>query len=150
MRVFKDLDEFAAAAGADIGVSEWVTIDQQRIDDFAKATGDFQWIHVDPQRAADGPFGGTIAHGYLTLSLLPLLATSVYRIEGVRMGINYGSDRIRFASPVSVDSRVRLRSHLIGVKQTSKGSRSHLRSTIEIEGSDKPACIAETIILHVA
>ena len=107
MRVFRGVDELAAAVGADLGTSQWHPVTQEQVDRFAEATGDHQWIHVDPVRAAEGPFGTTIAHGYLTLSLVPLLAAEVYAVEGVRLALNYGCNKVRFPTPVPVGSRVR-------------------------------------------
>jgi acyl dehydratase len=144
--VFDGIDELAAApAGTHLGVSDWVTIDQATIDTFADATGDHQWIHVDPDRAADGPFGRTIAHGFLTLSLLPRLVQEVYRVEGVAMAVNYGLDKVRFVAPVTVDSRVRVSTTVRGTETAGGGLRVHLDSTLELEGSDKPALVAQTI-----
>ncbi len=146
MRVFDGLDELRGVAdGSQLGVSEWVTIDQSMIDTFAEATGDHQWIHVDPQRAADGPFGTTIAHGFLTLSLLPRLAQQVYRVDGVAMAVNYGLDKVRFVAPVPVGSRVRVSTDLVRTHEAGGGLRVFLESTVEIEGSAKPACVAQTI-----
>src|SRR4051812_17515001 len=115
MRTFTSAAEIHAAAGAELGTSDWLTVDQQRIDTFAEATGDFQWIHVDPDRAKDGPYGKTIAHGYLTLSLLPLLVGQIYSVENARMRVNYGLNKVRFVAPVPVGSRVRARSELLDV-----------------------------------
>src|ERR1700734_3560210 len=115
MRIFHNLDEFAKAAGPELGASDWLTVDQERIDEFAEATGDHQWIHVDPERAAAGPFGTTVAHGFLTLSLVPYFSTQLRSVEGVRMGINYGLDRVRFPTPVPVGSRLRARATLISL-----------------------------------
>jgi acyl dehydratase len=146
VRVFDGVDELAALEEGDhLGVSDWVTVDQRMIDLFAEATGDHQWIHVDPDRAADGPFGRTIAHGFLTLSLLPRLVQQVYRVDGVRMSINYGLDRVRFLAPVPVDARVRVSSAVRHIQRIGDGVRVYLESTIELEDSDKPACVAQTI-----
>jgi acyl dehydratase len=146
VRVFEGVDELAAVEdGTHLGVSDWVTIDQRTIDLFAEATGDHQWIHVDPDRAAEGPFGRTIAHGFLTLSLLPRLVQQVYRVDGVRMSVNYGLDRVRFAAPVPVDSRVRVSTVVRRIEPAGDGVRVLLESTVELEGSDKPACVAQTI-----
>ncbi len=146
MHVFATLEEFAATEeGAHLGTSEWVTIDQTMIDTFADATGDHQWIHVDAERAAESPFGSTIAHGFLTLSLLPRLAQEVYRVDGVRMAVNYGLDKVRFVAPVPVDSRVRVSTSLRRTEEAGGGLRVFLESTVELEGSDKPACVAQTI-----
>ncbi|ANY10022.1 MaoC family dehydratase [Pseudonocardia sp. HH130630-07] len=142
MHVFNGVDELRAAAGTEVGVSDWVGIGQDSIDGFADATGDHQWIHVDAERAADGPFGTTIAHGFLSLSLLPVLVKAVYRVEGVRMGVNYGLDRVRFPSPVPVDSRVRGRVTIDEVGDVSGGVQIASTVTVEIEGAEKPAVVA--------
>ncbi len=135
-----------ALAGSEIGVSEWLTIDQARIDLFAEATGDRQWIHTDPQRAAmQMPGGKTIAHGYLTLSLIPALTRDLLRIEGLQRGINYGSDKVRFANMVPAGSRVRARQRLLSVTPRGGGFQLVSEITIEIEGEERAACIAETI-----
>ena len=147
MRVLNDSQEIAAAAGQELGVSEWVTITQDRIDMFADATGDRQWIHVDPERAADGPFGDTIAHGYLTLSMLPFLSAQVYAFAGNVARVNYGMNKVRFVNPVRVNSKIRNRVLVVDVKDTDKGQHVTLQHTIEIKGEDKPACIAETLTL---
>ncbi|GAB3126369.1 MaoC family dehydratase [Tsukamurella serpentis] len=145
MRVLSGPDELQAAVGQHLGYSDWLRIDQRRIDLFAEATGDHQWIHTDPERAADGPFGATIAHGYLTLSLIPLLAGQIYRVDGVTMGINYGTDKVRFPSPVPVGSRIRAGAELISVTPRSGGQQVIARVTVECEGADRPACVAETV-----
>jgi len=144
-RVFDDLDALAAAVGEAIGTSDWVTVDQERIDAFAAATGDHQWIHVDPVRAATGPFGGTVAHGYLTLSLIPALVGGMFRVEGVRMAVNYGLNRVRFPAPVPSGSRVRGTSELLAVEPVDGGVQVTVRTTVEREGEAKPGCVAETI-----
>lgn len=146
-RTFNSLDEFRAIAGEDIGTSQWYTITQQQIDTFAEATGDHQWIHVDPERAAQGPFGTTIAHGYLTLSLIPVLSEDIYTLEGRAMGVNYGANKVRFPAPVPVDSRVRGTATLLDVTDVDMGAQFTIKFVIEIEGSDKPACIAEVITI---
>jgi acyl dehydratase len=143
MRVFSGVDELRAAVGDQIGVSDWVTIDQARIDTFADATGDHQWIHVDEERAKAGPFGTTIAHGFLTLSLLPALISQTYRIENVKMGINYGLNRVRFTSPVPVGSKVRGSIELVDVADVAGGVQITNKVTMEIDGSDRPALVAE-------
>jgi acyl dehydratase len=145
VRTFTTADELMAAEGETLGTSEWLTIDQERINTFAEATGDHQWIHVDPERAASGPFGSTIAHGYLTLSLLPALSWQVWEVKGVQMGVNVGSNRVRFLNPVKVGSRVRATGVLTSVKEASGGIQVVVTQTIEIDGADKPACIAETV-----
>lgn len=150
MRILNDSDEIAAAAGQELGVSEWVAITQDRIDMFADATGDRQWIHVDPERAADGPFGATIAHGYLTLSMLPFLGAQVFAFAGDVARVNYGLNKVRFVTPVLVGSKVRSRVELLTVEEIDKGQRATLQHTVEIKGSDKPACVAETVTLLMA
>ena len=147
MRVFNDRNEIAAARGTELGVSSWTYIGQDRIDQFADATGDRQWIHVDPERAAGGPFGATVAHGYLTLSMLPFLSAQVYAFAGDVARVNYGLNQVRFVSPVRVDTRIRDRVEMLDVKDIAKGQQVTLRHTVEIEGSDKPACVAETVTL---
>ena len=136
--------DLSSRIGAEIGVGDWVTITQDRIDRFADATGDHQWIHVDVERAASGPFGSTIAHGFLTLGLIPAIAPSV-DVPGTKMAINYGLDRVRFIAPVPVGSRVRARSVLQEVSEVAGGVQVKSEVTIEIEGAAKPACVAETL-----
>jgi len=150
MRILNNREEIAAAAGQELGVSEWVAITQERIDLFADATGDRQWIHVDPERAADGPFGATVAHGYLTLSMLPFLGAQVYAFAGNVARVNYGLNKVRFVSPVLVGSKVRDRVELLEVEEIEKGQRATLQHTVEIKGQDKPACVAETVVLLMA
>lgn len=145
MKILNGPEELAAAVGTHLGYSDWVQIDQERIDRFAEATGDNQWIHVDPERAASGPFGSTIAHGYLTVSLIPMLSWQVYKVEGSTMGVNYGSNKVRFPSPVPVGSRVRAGVEILSVTETGAGLQVVNRVTVEREGSDKPACVAETV-----
>jgi acyl dehydratase len=148
MRVFADLDELTAAKGEHLGTGAWVELTQERIDTFADATGDHQWIHVDPERAKDGPFGTTIAHGYLTLSLLPLLSREVYRVDGVRMGINYGLGKVRFLAAVPVGSRVRAGVELRDVVDKPPGKLAILRTTVKVEGTGVRACVAESMVLY--
>ena len=147
MRTFTTLDEVIAAAGEDLGTSEWVTIEQDRVDAFAEATGDHQWIHVDVDRAASGPFGGTIAHGYLTLSLVPWLGSQVFALETPGARLNYGVNKVRFPSPVPVGSRVRAHVSITAVTDIAAGKQMQVRYVVELEGSDKPACVAETVVL---
>ncbi|MFF0384283.1 MaoC family dehydratase [Streptomyces sp. NPDC004286] len=144
-KVFPSPAALAAAAGTHVGTGEWISVDQDRIDLFADATGDHQWIHTDPERAASGPFGATIAHGYLTLSLLPALVREVYRTEGVAMAVNYGLNKVRFIHPVRVGSRIRASVDLLSADQVSGGYQVVSRVTVEIEGAEKPACVAETV-----
>jgi acyl dehydratase len=149
MTNFASVAELTDAAGTELGTSDWLVIDQERIDAFAEATGDHQWIHVDVERATAGPFGGTIAHGYLTLSLLPLLTGSMFTVENAPMRINYGLDRVRFVQPVRSGSRVRAIATLSAVEPASQGVRATVVVTMEIEGLPKPALVAETIVLVV-
>src|ERR1700753_3515021 len=141
-------DDLPSLAGQEIGLSEWVTIDQNRINQFADATGDHQWIHIDVERAKkEMPGGKTIAHGYLTLSLIPWLKGGFLHVEGVTRGINYGSDKVRFTNMVPVGSKVRARAKLLAAEPKSGGMQMRSEVTIEIEGQDRPACVAETISL---
>lgn len=148
MRTFTSGADLAASVGQEIGVSDWHEIPQSQIDLFAEATGDDQWIHVDPERAKEGPYGTTIAHGYLTLSLLAPLMKTTYRIEGAKMAVNYGLNKVRFAAPVRVGSRVRVRVSLASVNEIPSGVQSVWSAVIELEGSEKPACIAEPVTRH--
>ena len=150
MQTFNGLDEFEQAVGTHLGYSNWHTITQEQINLFAEATGDHQWIHTDPERAATGPFGTTIAHGYLTLSLVPMLVWQIYTVEGLAMGVNYGSNKVRFPSPVPVGSRVRAGAELLELTRDLRGAQATVRVTIEREGADKPACVAETVSVLVS
>ena len=147
MRVFSTLDEVSAAVGEELGTSDWLTIDQERVNVFADATGDHQWIHVDVDRAKDGPFGGTIAHGYLTLSLVPWLGSQVFSLATPGAKLNYGVNKVRFPNPVRVGSRVRAKVSVGEVTDVPAGKQLTLRYVIEIEDQDKPACVAETVVL---
>jgi acyl dehydratase len=147
MRVFTTFDEIEAAAGEEIGTSDWVQITQQRVDRFADATGDHQWIHVDVEKAKNGPFGGTIAHGYLTLSLVPWLGSMVFSLQTPGAKLNYGVNKVRFPSPVLVGSRIRSRITINAVTDLPTGKQLTVNHVIEIEGQDKPACVAETVVL---
>lgn len=146
---YATLAELAAHVGQPLGTSDWVTVDQARIDAFAAATGDHQWIHVDPERAKAGPFGTTIAHGFLTLSLLPLLFDSGFAIADVKMGVNYGLNRVRFVTPVPAGGRLRAHFRLLAFEPLSVasgfGAQMTVEATIELEGAPKPACVAETV-----
>ncbi|MCT2588892.1 MaoC family dehydratase [Streptomyces sp. N2-109] len=144
-RVFTSADELRAAVGEELGTSDWLEIDQRRIDLFAEATGDHQWIHVDPERARSGPFGSTIAHGYLTLSLLPALVPQIFHVEGLRMGVNYGVNKVRFPAPVPVGSRLRAHARLADVHEAGEGVQVTAQVTVEREGGEKPVCVAETV-----
>jgi acyl dehydratase len=145
MKHYKTLVEMQALVGQELGSSDWLTIEQGRIDQFAHATGDQQWIHTDPARAASGPFGATVAHGFLTLSLLPVLSEAAFAVDDVRMGVNYGLNRVRFAAPVRVGSRVRGHFKLLSYEALEGGAQMTVQATIELEGSSKPACVAETV-----
>lgn len=149
MRIFADLEELTAAKGEHLGHSDWVQITQDRIDTFADATGDHQWIHVDADKAEGGPFGTTIAHGYLTLSLIPMLGKQIYQVDSIRMGINYGLNKVRFPSVVPVGARVRTGIELLDITDRPEGKQVTVRHTVEIEGGEKPACVAESIVLYV-
>ena len=150
MKTFENLEEFAAAAGTDLGSSDWFLVDQDRVNLFADATDDHQWIHVDLERAASGPFGGPIAHGLLTLSLLPVLMHGVYSVDGVTMGVNYGYNKVRFISPVPVGSKLRATATLVEVTPVAGGVQGIVSVTVEIEGAAKPACVAESIVRYLA
>ncbi|UYP18583.1 MaoC family dehydratase [Rhodococcus sp. Z13] len=149
MRVFNGIDEVEKAVGEHLGYSDWLEIDQERVNLFADATGDHQWIHVDPERAKDGPFGTTIAHGYLTLSLLPVLGQKIFAIEGLKMKVNYGSNKVRFPSPVPVGSKVRAGAEFKSLERTAKGANLVVQYTVEIEGGERPALVAETVVVLV-
>ncbi|MET8859940.1 MULTISPECIES: MaoC family dehydratase [unclassified Streptomyces] len=144
-RTFATVEELRGAVGEQLGYTDWVEIEQKRIDLFAEATGDHQWIHVDPEKAAAGPFGTTIAHGYLTLSLLPLFGPQLIGVEGVRMGVNYGTNKVRFPAPVPVGSRLRATGTITAVDDVPGGVQVSLAFTVEREGGDKPVCVAESV-----
>ena len=143
--VFNNPSALLDAPGTHLGYSEWLEIDQRRIDLFAEATGDHQWIHVDPERAAQGPFGKTIAHGYLTLSLANQFLPEIMQVNNVSMGVNYGCEKVRFPAPVPVGSRVRGGGEVISAQEVKGGVQVVVRMTIEIEGSERPACVIDTI-----
>ncbi|MDT7552964.1 MAG: hypothetical protein QOI16_1500 [Pseudonocardiales bacterium] len=143
MRVFNGVDELRAAIGTQLGSSDWITVDQSQIDMFADATDDHQWIHVDEERAKAGPFGTTIAHGFLTLSLLSSLIKQIYTVENVKMGINYGLNKVRFTSPVPVGSKVRGTIDLVDVSDVNGGVQVVNKVVVEIEGAERPALVAE-------
>lgn len=148
--VFHNLDELKAAVGKDLGATDWLTITQERIDEFARATGDDQWIHVDPERAAKGPFGATIAHGYLTMSLSNYFLPQLVEVRGISMGVNYGVDKVRFPSPVKVNQRVRGRAQVASVEDVKGGVQAKIVITIEIDGESKPACVIESLSRYLA
>jgi len=146
MRKFETLDELKGVVGQEIGRSGWVSITQEQINQFAEATGDHQWIHVDPVRAKEGPYGGTIAHGFLTLSLLPKLFYQVVHIEQTRMGINYGLNKVRFPAPVPVDGRIRSTVKLLACEEVAgDGVQLVWEMVVECEGGSKPVCVAELV-----
>ncbi|MGZ8738626.1 MAG: MaoC family dehydratase [Nocardioides sp.] len=147
MRIFTTLDEVIDAVGQELGTSEWLTIEQDRVDKFADATGDHQWIHVDAERAASGPFGGTIAHGYLTLSLVPYLGSTVFSLDTPGAKLNYGVNKVRFPHPVRVGRRIRSTVSVADVADVPAGKQLTLRHVIEIEDEAKPACVAESVVL---
>ena len=144
-RVITGVEGLKSNVGQHLGYSEYLEITQERVQQFAEATGDFQWIHIDVERSKSGPFGGPIAHGYLTLSLGPMLYPTVVRIDGFSMGVNYGANKIRFPSPVPVGSRVRLGVKLLEVEEIANGVQMTMEFTFECEGSSKPSCVAEII-----
>jgi acyl dehydratase len=148
--VFKSPSELKSAVGKHLGYSDWLEITQQRINQFADATGDHQWIHVDPERAKKGPFGAPIAHGYLTLSLVSMFLPQIIEVHGIAMGINYGTEKVRFPSPVTVGSRIRAGGELVSLEDVKGGVQAVVRVTIEIEGKDKPACVVDTISRYYA
>ncbi|HEX7435606.1 MAG TPA: MaoC family dehydratase [Caldimonas sp.] len=145
MNSFEHLADLQALVGEEIGVSDWIIVDQKRIDQFAAATGDHQWIHIDPARAAAGPFGATVAHGFLTLSLLPEMSASAFQVRDTRMGVNYGLNRVRFPAPVPSGSRLRGHFKLLSYEPIEGGAQVTVEVTMEREGSSKPVCVAESV-----
>jgi acyl dehydratase len=144
--VFKTPADLEGAVGTHLGYSDWLTIEQDRIDKFAEATGDHQWIHVDPEKAKDGPFGACIAHGYLTQSLVNYFLPQIVDVRGISMGVNYGADKLRFPAPVPVGSKIRGGGELISVERTKDGGyQATVRVTVEIKGSSRPGCVIDTI-----
>jgi len=144
-REFETIADLKAAVGQELGTSDWVTVTQDKINLFADATGDHQWIHVDPEAAAKGPFGKPIAHGYLTLSLLPVFTQQIYAVKSAVMGVNYGANKVRFPHPVPVDSRVRATATLKETQDIAIGTQIVLTVVVEIDGVEKPACIADVV-----
>lgn len=150
MRVFNSVSELAALQGQPIGASDWVSITQEAVNLFAEATGDRQWIHVDPERAAAGPFGTTIAHGFMTLALLPRLHHTMFRVKGITMAINYGLNKVRFPAPVRVGAEVRAHGSIVEVTDLGGGGyQVTLSTSVEVAGSEKPACVAESILRYM-
>ena len=148
--IFQHPSELAASVGKHLGYSDWLTIDQERVNRFADATGDHQWIHVDPERAKSGPFGGTIAHGYLTMSLVNLFLPQIMEVRSIAMGVNYGADKLRFPAPVKIGARVRGGGELLKIEEVKGGAiQATIRVTVEIEGGDRPGCVVETISRYV-
>jgi len=145
MLTITGLDELKAKVGEEIGVSDWHEVTQDEINEFARVTGDDQWIHIDPERAKDTPFGGTIAHGYYTLSLGPMFSYRMFSVQGFAFGVNYGANRIRFPAPMPVGGRVRMRATLTGVDDIPGGAQFTVTQTFEREGGDKPVCVAEVL-----
>jgi acyl dehydratase len=142
---FTSADEIKAAVGTHLGFSDWLEIDQARIDTFADATGDHQWIHVDPERAKDGPFGTTIAHGYLTLSITNMFLPQLVTVSTAKMGINYGANKVRFPAPVPVGSRIRVGGEVMEAEDVAGGVQVIVRLTVEVDGSERPACVVDSI-----
>lgn len=147
MQTFDGLDEFERAVGTHLGHSRWRTVTQEQVDLFADATDDHQWIHVDPERAARGPFGSTVAHGFLTLALLPSMVREIYRVDGMAMVVNYGSDRVRFPHPTPVGARIRAGAELTRLDRGPQGALAMVTTTVEIEGVAKPACVSDSLFL---
>lgn len=143
--VLDNPDALKAAVGDHLGFSDWLVMDQERIDLFADATGDRQWIHTDPERASRGPFGTTIAHGYLTLSLVNYFLPQIIEVRGISMGVNVGVNRVRFPAPVPVGSRIRAGAEVLSAEDAGEGVQAVIRVTVEVEGSDRPACVADTV-----
>ena len=149
VKKFSGLEEFVAAQGSQLGPTDWLEVTQERVNLFADATDDHQWIHVDPERAANGPFGGTIAHGLMTLSLLPHFTHQLYTVDNIAMAVNYGYNKVRFITPVRVGSRIRARAEIAKVDQLDGAVQATVPVTVEIEGSDKPAAVAESIVRFI-
>ena len=151
MKVFKDLSELTAAEGSELGPTDWLEISQDRVNLFADATDDHQWIHVDPEKAADGPYGGTIAHGLLTLSLMPHFSHHLYRVDNIAMALNYGYNKVRFITPVKVGAKIRARAEITKIEEVKGGAvQATVTTTVEIDGSEKPAAVLESIVRYLA
>jgi len=150
VKTFSGLDELIAAQGSEVGPTGWLEVTQDRVNVFADATDDHQWIHVDPERAAGGPFGGTIAHGLLTLSLLPHFMHQLFTVDNITMAINYGYNKVRFITPVKVGAKIRALAEITKVDQLDGGAQATVTTTVEIDGSEKPAAVAESIVRYLA
>ena len=146
--IIKSIDELKSQVGNHLGYSDYLTITQDRVNLFADATGDHQWIHIDVERAKAGPFGGPIAHGYLTLSLGPVLLPQIFAVEGIAMGVNYGTNKVRFMSPVPVGSKLRAGAKLLNVEDVTGGVQVTIETTFEVEGAKKPSCVAEVVFRY--
>ena len=149
-RHIESIEALKGLVGEHLGYSEYMDVSQERVNKFAEATGDFQWIHIDVEKANAGPFGGPIAHGYLTLSLGPVLLPQAFTVGGIAMGVNYGANKVRFIAPVKVGSQIRARFKLLTVEDTAGGARVTLEATFECEGASKPSCVAEVIFQYFA
>jgi acyl dehydratase len=145
MITINGIDELKGKVGEELGVSDWREVTQKEVDEFARVTGDDQWIHIDPERAKETPFGGTIAHGYFTLSLGPRFSYDMFTLEGVAFGVNYGLGKVRFPAPMKVGEKVRMRAELVAVDDIPGGAQFTVKQTFEAEGGDKPVCVAETL-----
>jgi len=147
-KMINGIDGLKAEVGSHLGYSEYLNVSQERVNQFAEATGDFQWIHVDVERAKSGPFGGPIAHGYLTLSLGPVLLPQIFTVGGISMGVNYGANKVRFMSPVPVGAQLRAGAKLLQVDDIAGGAQVTMEVTFEVEGAAKPSCVAEIIFRY--
>jgi len=150
VKTFSGLDELIAAQGSEVGPTGWLEVTQDRVNVFADATDDHQWIHVDPERAAGGPFGGTIAHGLLTLSLLPHFMHQLFTVDNITMAINYGYNKVRFITPVKVGAKIRALAEITKVDRLDGGAQATVTTTVDIDGSEKPAAVAESIVRYLA
>lgn len=148
VRIFESLAAFGESVGETLGTSEWLKVDQDVINTFAQATGDHQWIHVDDEKAKSGPFGMTVAHGYLTLSLIPVLSMQIYEIQGLSLGVNYGANKVRFPAPVTVGTRIRATAELVDLVEIGLGMQATIRFVVEGDRGDKPACVAEVLYVY--
>jgi acyl dehydratase len=149
MKLFNGIGELESQVGQHLGYSDWHTVTQEEVNLFAQATRDHQWIHTDPEKAKDGPFGATVAHGYFILALIPVLSWEIYDIAGLKMSLNYGANKVRFPAPVTVGSSIRAGVELLDVTRSEKGAQSITRTTIEMQGSAKPACVVENVAVYI-